>query len=64
MPMTFIEAFEAELQLYAWPPDHIADLVAQTKNLLARRLSPWEFPFTRSPGSTQQSFLDSIAPLR
>ena len=52
MSISFIDAFRAELQLYSWPPDRIDDAVAQTRQLLAKRLYPWDFPLTteRQPG--------------
>lgn len=55
MPISFIDAFRAELQCYAWPPDRIADAVEQTRAMLGKRLVPWEFPFTteRGPGWTR-----------
>lgn len=61
MSIGFVDAFRAELQLYAWPAELIDDTVAQTKQMLAKKLCPWEFPFTRErgPGWSQESFLDS-----
>lgn len=52
MSITFIDAFRAELQMYSWPADCIDDAVTQTRQLLAKRLCPWEFPLTseRPPG--------------
>lgn len=52
MAIGFIDAFRAELQLYSWPTERIDEAVNQTRQLLSKKLCPWEFPLTteRSPG--------------